>query len=188
MEDTYTYIARSVERPERFAIFTLHNHSMSVDVGGLVEQIGTTLESVGEGEAEALLEEAVDDTQGEPASREVGSSGPWLLPLAVSIMQRVKRPFNIGDVVADLKERGLAIRAWIRWKGLRLIPIRFKWSEVDNPEAAEAFVDEVSQRRQETRHPGLFQGILDYWITWIGAGLIGGFLVARGLRRKDQRT
>lgn len=34
MKDTYTYTARSADDPDEVAPFTLHDHSLSVELGG----------------------------------------------------------------------------------------------------------------------------------------------------------
>lgn len=54
-----------------------------------------------------------------------------------------------------------------RSSGLRLAPITVGWRNVDNPDAARAFVKELSKRKVSAAHPGRLPGPLDYWGTWV---------------------
>ena len=52
--------------------------------------------------------------------------------------------------------------------------------QVDNEEAAEAFVDELEQRKEETKsNASRFFGPLDYWIGWAGMLLLIGLFIRR---------
>ena len=53
------------------------------------------------------------------------------------------RPIHIADVTAQASAADLHITAWLRARQRRLLPIQLDWDEVDNPEAAQLFVDEV---------------------------------------------
>jgi hypothetical protein len=170
MENTYTYTARSVENPERVVTFTLQDHHMSVGLGAALEQIETALQQVDLGE-----EEAEGPTQ----------SQLWLRPLAVSLLERGIGPFRIADVHANADEDWLRVRAWYRAGGLALAPITLIDGRVDNPEAAQAFVEELDERKSEVGAAIGLVSMLDYWVTWILAiGLVFGLLQV--WRRKDQ--
>jgi hypothetical protein len=59
---------------------------------------------------------------------------------------------------------------------------------VDNPLAAEAFVDEVSRRRDEL--PGVFKvaGVFDYWATWFLTGALAVVLFQLWRQKRDRDT
>jgi hypothetical protein len=169
-EDTYTYTARSVEDPAQVVTFTLHDHSMSVD-------LGTALEYV----ERALQPEQADN--GATAAIE-----PLAKPMALSVWERVTRPFSVADVDASVVDNWLRVTSWVRALGLRLAPIPFVMEQVDNPDAAHAFVDELNERKQTARRPGTFRGPLDYWITWLLGSLLITLLVWVGLRRGENEA
>ena len=159
MENTYTYTARSIENPEQVVTFTLQDHQMSVGVGAPMEQIETVLQQV--------------DT-GEEGGRE-SPANLWLRPLAVSLLERGVGPFRIADVNASAEEDRLRVNAWYRAGGLALAPITLMNGRVDNPLAAQAFVEELDERKSEVTGIWDLLNVLDYWVTWIlGAALMLG--------------
>jgi hypothetical protein len=165
MENTYTYIARNATAPEQVMTFTLYDHHMEVELGAPLEQVGKALQGLQrEGEtqidAQALAQPAV-----------------------AGLMQWLMRPFHIADVNAHLTDNQLRVIGWTRAAGLRLAPVVFMVDPVDNPDAAQAFVDTVNTRQQTASQPGEFPGLLDYWLTWALATL-GIVLVLAGLRKK----
>lgn len=166
MENTYTYTARSALAPEKVVTFTLYDHHMAVDVGAPLEHVERALRDVGE-ETEAETE-----AEAGPEVQEEAKRAYALKPTAVSLMERGGRPFNIADVYAQAKEDALIVTAWVRAKGLRLLPVRFAWEQVDNPQAAQAFSQEVRVRSQETSPPGRFRGVMDYWASWLLLGIL----------------
>lgn len=169
MEDTYTYTARSVENPEQVVTFTLHDHSMSVGLGAPLEQISRVLDAASP-EPEAEGEEA-------------GRPRLWLRPLAVSLVERGTRPFRVRDVYASTDEDWLRVSAWYRAGGLALAPVTLIEGQVDNAEAAEAFVQELETRKDEVGGaPGVLN-LLDFWATWAVAGL-AMFGLLQAWRRK----
>jgi hypothetical protein len=174
MEDTYTFIARSAHNPDKVATFTLHDDTMSVDIGSPLEYLERALQTSEEDEPEAQ-----NNGQGELAL-------PWLKPTAVRLLQRVTRPFSVSDIDASSAGNGLYVRAWVRVGGLRLAPVVLAWDEVDNPDATRAFIAELNQRRQATAHPGRFRGVLDYWASWLVAGLVFGFLLFQQFRKEKE--
>jgi hypothetical protein len=156
MENTYTYIARNADDPAQVAMFTLFDHSLSVGPGAPLEQIERALETAGE----------------EQEAGESIESRLWLKPLAVSLLERGTRPFRLADVDAWAEEDWLRVRAWFQAGGLRLAPITLVDGRVDNPQAAQAFVEELDKRKSEvTGAFGLFN-VLDYWFTWLLAGAL----------------
>ena len=166
MENTYTYTARSIENPERVVTFTLQNHHLSVGIGAPLEQVETILQQV--------------DAGGE-AGRE-SQAMLWLRPLAVSLLERGMGPFRVADVDAAAEDDRLRVNAWVRAGGLALAPVTLVNGRVDNPPAAQAFVEELTRRKSEVTEA---LGLLDYWFTWILAGalIFGLFQVWR--RRAD---
>jgi hypothetical protein len=166
VENTYTYIARSADDPSRVVTFTLLDHNLSVGLGSPLEQI------------ERLL----------PQDEEAGEDEPqfklWLKPLAVSLLERSTRPFRLANVDADAAGDWLRVRAWFQAGGLRLAPVTLIDGRVDNPEAAQAFVAQLNERKAEVASPALL-GLLDYWITWIFAGVLLMALFQNWRRRSE---
>ena len=86
-------------------------------------------------------------------------------------------PVHISDINTGLIGERLVLNAWKRLAGFRLTPMLLSISRVDNPEAAEAFVNELSQRKMTAGRVGKFFGPLDYWFGWIGLFLLIGVLI-----------
>ena len=156
MENTYTYTARSIENPEQVVTFTLQDHHMSVGVGAPLDQIETVLQQV---------------DAGEESGRE-SSANLWLRPLAVSLLERGVGPFRVADVNASAAEDWLRVNAWYRAGGLALAPVTLVNGRVDNPQAAQAFVEELEERKSEGNRVLGLLNVLDYWFTWILAGAL----------------
>lgn len=158
MKNTYTYTARSANNPEDVVLFTLSDHSLYVGVAAPLE----------------LAEQAVEGAEGEEG---LGEQIPDVAkPAAVSTWQRITHPFHIGDVEARSTRGGLQVRCWTRTAGLRLAPVIFAFRKVDNPVAAEAFVDEIDRRKEAAVGPRRLPGLLDYWAGW----LAGAFALFTG--------
>ena len=168
MEDTYTYTARSIEYPEQAVTFTLHDHHMSVEMAAPVEQIERLLPHDEDEEGE-LDEEAKI----------------WLKPLAVSLIERGTGPFRLEDVYPQADEDRLRVKAWYRAGGLGLMPVTLLDGRVDNPDAAQAFVEEVSRRKDEVQGAAGMLSILNYWITWFAAGFLFFGLLSMWRRKAD---
>lgn len=167
MKDTYTYTARSAENPEEMATFTLHDHQMSIELGG------------------ALLEQVERVFRGGEGPRESGVP-PWVKPALAWMIQQGLRPFSVADVTANSKQDGLWIMAWLRVGGLRLAPVSLGWKRVDNPDAAQAFVEELNKRKVSVAHPGQFPGPFDYWASWVLIGFLMVVLPLRWLRGGEE--
>jgi hypothetical protein len=161
LDHTYTYTARNTESPEQVVTLTLHNHHMSVGLGAPLEQVNRLIET--EDEAE---------TNGAEAQM-------WLKPLAISLVERGVGPFRIEDVYPQVEEDWLKVKAWHRAGGLGLLPVTLVDGQVDNAEAAQAFVREVNRRKEEVSTAPSLLGVLDYWVTWLLAiSLLFGLLKA----------
>lgn len=171
MEETYTFIARSVSDPLKVATFTLHNSSVSVGIGVPAEQIRTTVE--------ARAEDAED---GDPPKM-------WMKPVALSVIGQASEPFRLYDVDAELEQDSLHVTAWMRAGGLRLAPVNMTWEQVDNPTAAQGFVHEIQKRKKAAQASGQLPGLLDYWWTWITGAIsivgLGTAWIIRRMRRKE---
>jgi hypothetical protein len=176
MEKTYTYTARNIDNPEQVVTFTLQDHHMSVGLGAPLEQIETVLQRVD-------ADEEADEEAGHEAGHEA-SAKLWLRPLAVSLLERSVGPFRVADVKASADEEWLRVSAWYRAGGLALAPVTLVNGRVDNPPAAEAFVEELEKRKSEVAGTFSLLNVLNYWFTWIlAAGLMLGLFQA--WRRKS---
>lgn len=151
---TYTYTARNANNPDKVVTFTLDNGHMRVNLTGILDQTSRI--------------NAADDKKAEIQNQLSMQAKPAALKLA----ENISGPFHISDVNADLEDDRLRVSMWQRAGGLRLAPVRFNMGQVDNIEAAEAFVDEVQNRQTKTESRTKFFGPLDYWIGWIGLGLV----------------
>jgi hypothetical protein len=167
MENTYTYTARNVDNPEQVVTFTLQDHHLSVGLGAPLEQLETVLEQVGVGKE-------AEEEAGPEAEAKL-----WLRPLAVSLLEQGVGPFRVADVNASAEEDRLRVRAWYRAGGLALAPFTLVDDRVDNPQAAQAFVEELDTRKSEVTVAFALPNLLDYWFTWIliGALMLGLFQV-----------
>lgn len=175
MENTYTYTARSALAPEKVVTFTLYDQYIAVDLGAPLESIARALRGAG------------DDSEAETDSKNQNrmQTSYALKPAAVSLLERGGRPFHVADVYAQARNNTLTVTAWVRAKGLRLVPVRFAWKQVDNPQAANAFAQEVLARSREASQPGRFRGLMDYWVSWL---LLGVLLIALFLPRAERKN
>jgi hypothetical protein len=169
MENTYTYTARSAENSEEIVTFTLHDHHMSVGLGVPLEQV------------ERVLAETEMEAEGEEAPQ----PQIWLKPVAVSLLERGTGPFRLEDVSATADAGWLRVSAWYRAGGLALAPLTLVNGPVDNPQGAQAFVEEVDRRKEEIVGPLGSLNVLDYWLTWIAAG-VALFALFQVIRRKGR--
>lgn len=152
--ETYTYTARSADDPSNVVTFTLYDLRMQVNLTGVLDQVSTLAGAEAKPEA---IQRAIS-TQFKPAM--------------TKILENLSAPVHLSDVEARFQGEQLKITLWQRVKGLRLAPILFKIQRVDNPDAAEAFVNELNQRKSTIPHAGRFAGPLDYWLGWIGLLLV----------------
>ncbi|MFO7684328.1 MAG: hypothetical protein R6X34_30220 [Chloroflexota bacterium] len=156
-KNTYTYTARSMQEPHKTATFTLQNGSVSVQLDN------------------AMLAEMVNAD--ETAQTTGGNVADVAKATAVEITQKMLRSLPIHDFEADLKGSDLHTTIWVRPGGLRAAPVSITWNEVVNPQAARTFVKEVGKRKKTAPKISSMPSILDYWFTWVLAGVIGVVLV-----------
>ena len=148
-ERTFTYTARSAVDPDKMAMFTLHNGSVSVDLGNtLVEQIGEAYQDTGDEESEKRFT-------------------TWIKPAATGAIQKLIKPVPLADFDAEMSGEALQTTAWIRAGGLRLAPVMMTWQEVDNPDGAQAFVRELHDRKASIQDELTHPAPLDYWASWL---------------------
>lgn len=166
-KNTYTYAARSLDDPDVVLTFTLLDHRLRVKPGAVVEKIEKVLSS--EEKPIELKEQIMEQVK----------------PAALSMVQGFSNDIHLSDVNVDLHGESLSIFAWNRLSGLRLAPFRLKINRVDNVDAAEAFVNELNDRKASTSYAGRFIGPLDYWFSWI-ALFTAVFLLFRWPFKKDE--
>lgn len=157
---TYTYTARNVEDLDKVVTFTLYNGHMRVGLSGLLDQV----------QAVAGSEERPDEIRRQAAIQ--------ARPALLKIKEGLSGPINVGDVNARLNGDRLRVTLWPRMRGLRLAPVRINMGQIDNPDAAESFVDEL-EKRKETTDARSFFGPLDYWFGWVGLLLLIGLIIRR---------
>lgn len=167
--NTYTYTARSREKPEKMATFTLNNGNISVELGN------------------ALLEYLEKRAEAEETAGGIPLSD-WAKPVTIGALQKIAQPLPINDFDAAMGgEESLQTTIWLRSGGLRLAPIMTSWDAVDNPVAARAFVEEVNKRQQTADPINALPSVLDYWGTWLatGASLIVLVVMLSRLRQRS---
>jgi hypothetical protein len=168
-ENTFTYTARSAEDPNKMAMFTLHNGSVSVELGNaILEQVG----------------EAYDTFSDEKSDKSLKS---WIKPAATGSIQKLIKPIPLADFDAEMSGEALQTTAWIRAGGLRLAPVMMTWQEVDNPAGAQAFVTELKNRKEVIEDDRHRPAPLDYWASWIAIGLMSVALPVIILRQWRRR-
>jgi hypothetical protein len=167
LQDTYTFTARSVVNPDAIVTFTLTDHSLRVNLTGMVEKMEKVL--VSEDKPSEVRHQVISQIQ----------------PAAVKFLQGSFEAIPLDDVNAKFDGDRLMVNTWKRVGGLRLAPLMISIQEVDNPDATEAFVNELNDRKSTARHLSRFVGPLDYWIGWVGLlfGLL--FLLRWSSRQKE---
>jgi len=159
MTDTYTFTARSTEDPQNVVTFTLEDHHLQIDLTGLLEP----------------LSHITDPEKMQEQARKVIRA--QLKPGVLKFVEGFTGPVPVSDVESSLHGQDFHLTAWQRMRGLRLVPVRFSMEQVDNPEAAEGFIEELTARKKEADQVSAFLGPLDYWLGWIGLGLLIVLLV-----------
>ena len=153
-ENTLTFTARGIQDPDKMATFTLQNGSVSV-------QLGNT-----------LLKEMVNVSETYQAEEDVNMAD-LTKATAVGAAQKMLRTLPLQDFDANIDGNTLHTTAWIRKGGLRAAPVSMTWQEVDNPDAARAFVQEVEDRKEQLPKVQALPSILDYWVSWLVLGVSG---------------
>jgi len=148
--ETYTYTARSARNPNQVATLTLIDHKLRIDIPEVLDTIG---------------EVATADEKLAEAGEQLKSQ---MQPAVMKAVEAMTGPIELGDASAQLRGQSLIVTAWKRLGGLRLARMNLRVSDVDNPDAAEAFVDEFEQRQATADDRRKFAGPLDYWWGWMG--------------------
>ncbi|MGD2159317.1 MAG: hypothetical protein PVG14_19260 [Anaerolineales bacterium] len=168
MTNTYTYTARHAKQPDKVITFTLQDDYLKVNLTGLLENLRniTSAEDHNIAAKENLKQQ--------------------IKPATLKMLENLSGPIHVSDVKVRLngsEGEKLNITAWKRLGGLRLAPVTLAIGKVDNQEAAEAFVDEVENRKELNPQIGRFFGPLDYWFGWLGLGLLITLLLRWPMRR-----
>lgn len=158
---TYTYTARNADDPDKVVTFTLDDERMRVNLTDLIDETQNVI--ISESKPKELINQAKSKVK----------------PALVNFKEKVSGPVHISDVNARLKEDKFLVRIWPRVAGLRLAPVRFDMGQVDNEDAAEAFVDELEYRKETEPAAKKFFGPFDYWIGWAGLMLLAGLFIRR---------
>jgi hypothetical protein len=153
-ENTLTFTARDIEEPEKMATFTLQNGNVSVQLGN------------------ALLEQVVKINEKTQAEEDVDLAD-WTKATAIGTVQKMLHTLPVNDLDADIEGKSLHTTAWVRAGGLRAVPMSMTWQEVDNPNAAHAFVEELNERKKASSEVSSMPAVFDYWASWIIAGISG---------------
>jgi len=167
--NTYTYTARNTSDPTKVMTFTLYDHHMGVNLTGILDQA-----------------RVVVGTDAEEKPAEIKNQLSYQAkPAAMKFVEYFSGPAHVSDVNAYLADENLKVTLWQRLGGLRLAPIQFDMGKIDNVESADAFVDELEQRKKSASYAGKFSGFLDYRVGWISLLLVGGIFLS-WLRRPDE--
>jgi len=158
---TYTYTARNVDNPDKVVTFTLDDERMRVNLTDLLDQAETVSSS--ESKPKQLIHQIKSKAK----------------PVFLKVREKISGPVHISDVNAMLKDDKFLVRIWPRVAGLRLAPVGINLGQVDNGDAAEAFVNELKTRKETEPAVKRFVGPLDYWIGWAGLMLLVGLFIRR---------
>lgn len=152
---TYTYTARNANNPDFILTFTLEDDHLRLNVPEIGEKIGQIAR------ADEKMTEAKQQLKTQVA------------PSVLKAIESFSGPIQINDVAVSLKDdASLRFNAWQRMGGLRLAPLWLNMGRVDNPDAAEAFMTELEERKAAASKLGAFFGPLDYWLGWAGLLLL----------------
>jgi hypothetical protein len=158
---TYTYTARNAEDPDKVVTFTIDDERLRVNLTDLMEPAKPLASSASR--PKQVIHQVKTKTK----------------PVLIKARERIFAPVHISDVNASLTEDELLVRMWPRVAGLRLAPVRINMGQVDNEDAAEAFVDELGYRKETVPAARKLFGPLDYWFGWAGLMLLVGLFVRR---------
>lgn len=158
---TYTYTARNVNDINKVVTFTLYDGHMRVGLTGLLDQAHTIASS----------EEKPDELKHQVSLQ--------AKPALLKLKEGLSGPVNISDVKAKLTGDEFQVTLWPRMGGLRTAPVHIDMGQIDNQDAAEAFVDELEKRKETGTDNRRFFGPLDYWFGWAGLLLLIGFFLRR---------
>lgn len=159
---TYTYTARNVHNPDKVLTFTLQGDHIKVNLTGLEDNLTDILSGK-------------EDQEDKKSDLSIQAG-----PTALKVMERVSGPVHISDVKVDLLGQDLdhfRITLWKRLAGLRAAPLVLDMGKIDNPQAAKRFAEELQARKDTAGKISKLIGPLDYWLGWLGMGLLAIFLI-----------
>jgi hypothetical protein len=159
--NTYTYTARNAEDADKVVTFTLDDERMRVNLTNLMEETDKLVRS---------------DSKLKELSHQIKTKAK---PVLLKIRERLFGPVHVSDVNASLNENKFKVRIWPRMAGLRLVPVPINMGQVDNEDAAEAFVDELQYRKETEPAAKKFFGPFDYWFGWAGLLFLAGFFIRK---------
>lgn len=158
---TYTYTARNVDNPDKVVTFTLDDERLRVNLTDLLDRVPTVAGSGSK--PKELMHQVKTKTK----------------PVVLKFREKMFGSVHISDVNVRLKDDKFLVRMWPRVAGLRLAPVGINMGEVDNEDAAEAFVEELEYRKETETAAKKFVGPLDYWFGWAGLMLLTGLFIRR---------
>lgn len=158
---TYTYTARNANDPDKVVTFTLDDERMRVNMTDLLDETNKVIQS---------------DSKPKELMRQARTKAK---PMLMKLKERISGPVHVSDVNAKLKEDSFHVRIWPRVAGLRLAPVGINMGQVDNEDAAEAFVDELEYRKETEPVAKKFFGPFDYWFGWAGLMVLAGLFIRR---------
>ena len=162
---THTFTARSIKDPEKVATFTLFGNTLRVNMTGTLSR----LEKI---------------SQSDQKAAELGKQiAKQVTPTVMNLVEYSTGPVNVADVSASAKNGHFKISGWKRILGLRLFPFRINMGKIDNPVAAENFVDELKARKRAVENKQGLAGPFDYWVGW-AALLFTGAIVVRSFTNR----
>jgi hypothetical protein len=154
MVDTYTFTARNADNPDEVVTLTIRDDFLYVSMTGFLEQVNKVKQS---------------EEKGEEIFRQIRTQAK---PIMLKLVESLSGPVHVSDTNATLLGERLVLSVWKRVARFRLLPVVVIINRVDNPEASEAFVAELNERKRVAGHIGKFFGPLDYWFGWIGVILL----------------
>ena len=164
MTYTYTYTARDKHNPEHAATFTIVDDHLRVNLADLDDQLSGLIKQPNH--MSAIVKFLVKQST-----------------LAIYKMTEwMSGPVHIHDVSPSLQNAQFSLVIWKRVVGLKLAPMMILFQEVDNPEAAQLFIRNLTKKRSDSLKPSSFPGIFDYWISWI-AVLVGVITLIKRLAK-----
>jgi hypothetical protein len=168
MSFTYTYTARSTEDSSKAVTFTIIDDKLKIDLTGLYDQVS---EMSKEEERKDVLKDILS------------TQSKFVI---LKTMEKLSEPVHLTDIKPSYDDEDFTLTFWKRVGGLRLAPIVILMGEVDNPEAAQAFIATLEERKSQIGKPGIFSGPLYYWFTW-AALAISALILIRWPHKKEQQ-
>jgi len=159
-------IARNENNPDRVMTFTIYDDALKVNLSGWVDQMSDILDQE---DRKAAVKDLLTDQSGSALFK---------------VVERLSGPVHVSDVNPSFEDGEFTLTFWKRIAGLRFAPLKITMGQVDNPEAADDFIETLVSLQKDTDPPGIFSGPLDYWITWMS--LLIGIIVLVKWPRKNK--